>query len=196
MTGYVLSLAKGKKEGVLRMKFSADGVTRTLTLTEEEYCDLGCPLRDEELSEDALFFLSEKEKYETAKEAALRLLSYADNNRRTLIRKLTLKGHARETAERVAEEMISLGYINEERQLEHLIESAANRGLYGPAKITAKLLSRGYAAADIRRVFLRLCEEGVISPEENREALILKKLGTAPDPDEKKQLLYRYGYKT
>ena len=59
----------------------------------------------------------------------------------------------------------------------------------------------GFSAENVYRA-LKTNKNGrsiVIVPDNftlSIEKNILKKLGTAPDPDEKKQLLYRYGYKT
>ena len=91
--------------------------------------------------------------------------------------------------------MLSVGYINERRQLERLILSEANLKLRGPAKISAHLASKGYSSRDIREVLTSLCESGEIDFKANAKKLVEKKLPEDSGEDEKKSFLYRNGYK-
>ena len=122
------------------------------------------------------------------------MLSYGDNNERSLIRKLTARGIARERAEAVAREMSSLGYINEQRQLLNIVSKEANVNLSGPRRIRAKLISRGYRTADISSAIDELVRCGEVDFERSAELLISKKLTRDATDDEKKALLYKNGY--
>ena len=171
-----------------------DGERVSLTVPEGVYSELGSPRTGDSTEPECYrILLSEDEKYR-ASMYALRILSYADNNLRTLIRKLCERGISRPVAEEVAEEMLSRGYVNEHDQLMRLIKREANENLNGPRKIKPKLMARGYSGADIDRAMHELCETGEVDFELSRRRLVEKKLTRDATEEEIKKLLYKNGY--
>ena len=92
-------------------------------------------------------------------------------------------------------EMVSLGYIDEARQLERIILSEANARLYGYSKIKARLMAKGYSSDDINRVTKKLVSLGEIDFKENAKKLLQKHFPDGATTEEKKKLLYKNGYK-
>ena len=171
-----------------------DGEKKTLTVSEEDYSAASSPMARDEIDTREYLILESSDEYYRARLSALRMLSYGDNNERTVIRKLSIKGIRRECAEAVAHEMTSLGYINEQKQLLNIISREANINLSGPRKIRAKLLSKGYSAADISSAIEELVKSGEVDFERSAELLISKKLTRDATDDEKKAILYKNGY--
>ena len=79
---------------------------------------------------------------ESAKKRALRLLERRDYSRKELILKLTEKGEPLEDAEAVADRMIELGVINDERYSRMLVRHYATKG-YGTCRIKQELYRHG-----------------------------------------------------
>ena len=171
-----------------------DGEKKTLTVSEEDYSAASSPMARDVIDTREYLILESSDEYYRARLSALRMLSYGDNNERTVIRKLSAKGIRRERAEAVAHEMTSLGYINEQKQLLNIISREANTNLSGPRKIRAKLLAKGYSAADISSAIEELVSSGEVDFERSAELLISKKLTRDATDDEKKAILYKNGY--
>ncbi len=184
----------GKSKGYLTVGLS-DGVEKqAFTVSECDYTEAGSPRPGDIADSDLIRALKCSDEIYRAHLYALRILSYADNNERTLVRKLISRGIGSGVAAEVAREMVSRGYINEERQLDRLILSEANRNLSGPRKIRAKLLTKGFAGADIDAAIDRLTDSGEIDFKRSAELLIEKKLTRGATSEEIKQLLYKNGY--
>ena len=79
---------------------------------------------------------------ESAKKRALRLLERRDYSRKELIVKLTEKGEPLEDAEAVADRMIELGVISDERYSRMLVRHYAAKG-YGTCRIKQELYRHG-----------------------------------------------------
>ena len=152
------------------------------------------PHKGASIDEDAFYAITLGDEYYRAKRSALSILSYGDNNEKTLHTKLRTRGISDEVATDVVHEMVSLGYIDEHRQLERLITEEANRKLRGPRKILPHLTSKGYRSSDIKFVLSSLCDSGEIDFEENKERLLDKHLGDSRDTEAVKKLLYKHGY--
>ena len=180
---------------LLRLGITEGEENAAYTVSSTLYSELGRPTRGSLLSEESMDEIRAADGYYKAKKKALSLLSYTDNNRRTLISKLRSKGVKGELAEDVAREMVSLGYIDECRQLERIILSEANVKLYGAGKIIPKLAAKGYSSTDIRRVMGELVDSGEVDFSKNAKLLLNKKMPDNATSDEKKKLLYKYGYK-
>lgn len=181
-------------QGYICITVSGDGESKRYTVRTSVYAELGMPHKGCELDAGALEALTLADEYYRAKRAALSILSFGDNNERTLHTKLRTRGISGEVATDVVREMVSLGYIDELRQLERFITEAANRKLLGPRKIVPRLVSKGYRLVDIKAVFASLCGSGEIDLNENKERLLDKNLGDARDTEQVKKLLYKYGY--
>ena len=181
-------------QGYICITVSIDGENRRYIVRISVYEEIGMPHKGDVIDEDALYALTLGDEYYRAKRAALSILSYGDNNEKTLHTKLRTRGISDEVATDVVHEMVSLGYIDEHRQLERLITEEANRKLHGPRKIVPRLLSKGYRSSDIRSVLYSLCDSGEIDLAENKERMLDKHLGDSRDTEEVKKLLYKYGY--
>ena len=164
------------------------------TVNSKVYLEIGSPSVGDALTDEQIYLIREYDEYFRAKKKALSILAYADNNRRNLALKLSKAGFSRELCDRVVAEMVSLGYIDEKRQLERLITVEANGKLRGPLRIIPALANKGYSSSDIRAVMHELTESGEVDFRRNAKILLDKKLPTA-DPEEKKKFLYKNGYK-
>ena len=164
------------------------------TLCSRVYLEIGSPSVGDALTDEQIYLIREYDEYFRAKKKALSILAYADNNRRNLALKLSKAGFSRELCDRVVSEMVSLGYIDEKRQLERLITVEANGKLRGPLRIIPVLANKGYSSSDIREVMHELTESGEVDFRRNAKILLDKKLPVA-DPEEKKKFLYKNGYK-
>lgn len=181
-------------QGYISITVAQSDGNKCYTVRISVYNDIGMPGRGAELDDAAVDVLIQADEYYRAKRAALSILSYGDNNERTLHSKLRSRGISDEIATEVVHEMVSLGYIDESRQLERLISEAANRKLLGPRKIIPRLMAKGYSLADIKSTYISLCECGEIDMDKNKELLLEKYLGDARNTEETKKILYKYGY--
>ena len=190
---YVRSDVKTK---TVRLAFASDdGEDMIYTVGQSFYQSIGSPVKGELLDEYTISEIEKEDDYRRATRKALALLELHDNNERTLVTKLVMKGFDRELSKEVAREMVSLGYINELRQLERLVELDANVKLFGKERIMRHLASRGYSISDVRKMILSLVDEGVIDFQKNAEKLLEKKLYGEYSEEEKNKILYKYGYK-
>lgn len=164
------------------------------TVGESVYSEIGRPVVGDDLSEADMSAIRYADEIYRVEKKALSLLSYADNNRRTLRQKLLRAGFGTEIVNTVCEKMVDLGYIDENRQLERLILVEANIKLRGPQRIIPSLVSKGYSLSDVKAVMHTLVESGELDFKKNAKALINKKLPDA-DIEEKRKFLYKNGYK-
>lgn len=191
----VIYIRPAKSSGYLSVGIMTDEEEkRAFVVSEEDYAEAGAPMTADELSPSAYTLIAASDERYRARMAALRILSYADNNERSLIRKLVGKGISYATAEDVAHEMVGRGYINEQKQLMRLVAYEANTALSGPRKIRAKLSLKGYKTADIECAMDELTSSGEVDFERSAAALREKKLTRGATEEEIKKLLYKYGY--
>lgn len=187
-------LKDGGTPGYLTLGILSDGEKLRLTVDEETYAAVGAPLRGDTLSADSLAILREASERYGVVLSALHILGYGDNSERTLIRKLRDKGFSRAAAEFAAEEMVRLGYLDEERQARRLVLSGAAK-LYGQRRVLAACVAKGYKADTVRRAMAKCVREGEIDWQKNLSLLYEKKsAGGSLTPDEKNALKYKYGY--
>ena len=184
-----------KEKKLLLLGISEEGERYRYTVGESFYLSLGSPPVGYVFSESEMCCVKGEDDRIRATKKALSILSYADNNERALVAKLTRAGFSREISESVAAEMVGCGYINESRQLERLVLREANVNLSGYSKFLPKLLAKGYSAKVIKSVTLSLVNSGEIDFKANAGKLIEKKLSKDATSAEKKTLLYKYGYK-
>lgn len=171
------------------------GEKKVLTLSDKAYRMLGEPCVGYELSDDEYSELLLADEHYRAAKKALNILSFGDNSKRKLYEKLRRGGFSPEVCRRTVEDMTELGYLNEEKQLQRLISSLANVSLFGPKRITAKLMNSGYSHDDIRRAISSLNECGEIDFDASLERLADKLLGEDYDAEALTKLKYKYGYK-
>ena len=184
---------KEAKSALVTLEVSVAEKKIKYTISEGTYREVGCPLSGEYIDEDALSLLSSEDERRRAMAKSLSLLGYADNNEKGLYMKLIRAGFSREAASDSVEECVRLGYIDENRQLERYILKCAEE-LLGPYKIIAKLLSRGYSSKKIFAVINKLEAEEKIDFKSSKARVIESKLEDGAKEDDRRKLLYRYGY--
>ena len=174
----------------------ADGEKKSsFVISEREYRESGEVRPRDEISDEMLEFFAKCDMRYKAKKRALNILSYGDNSERMLKRKLYTAGISRDIIDEVAEEMRSLGYINSERQISRLVINEVTLHSFGPGKIIPKLVSKGYDRSEVQRVISELVSRGEVDFSEARARLLRAKLSEDADDEERKKLLYKYGYK-
>ena len=189
----VLSVGKSRTAPVLLHAASAGEEAIGYRLTEGEYRALGAPSVGTELSEETVARLKAYDTRHRARSAAARILSFSENNRAMLIRKLRARGFSASVAEAVAAEMADRGYIREGDQLERAVLGAAKK-LWGARRIADALAAKGFDRAEIVSCIDRLASAGEIDFRQSRRALIEKKLPRDASYADRRALLYRYGH--
>ncbi len=159
------------------------------------YHELGEVRGGDALSSESVEMIRHEDECRRARRAALGMLAYADNSRRRLFEKLRRKGISAEVAEKTVTDMVSEGLLSEARQLEGAVLSLAQRRLFGPYRIIGDLVSKGYKGEDVRAAIRTAISNGDIDFSENAKRLLEKKLGDLTSEEEKRKLLFTYGYK-
>ncbi len=190
----LIYIKPSKSKNYLTLGFTDGENKYSYTISELDYAELGSPLIGYLADERIISDIRKSDERYRATLCALRILSYGDNSKRNLYSKLISRSYSREVAEEVVCEMVGRGYINEENQLLRLVEREANSSLSGPRKISNKLMAKGFSRADIETAIDALVRSGNIDFEASKKALIEKKLARDATFDEKKALLYKYGY--
>ena len=181
-------------EGLYVLTVEHEGVRERLTLPDAAYAEAGLVAVGEELDAEAYAILKAASDRRASLLCALNTLSYGDKSRRELYRKLLQKGFDREMAEDATREAVRLGYIDEERQLRHILPRLANEKLHGARRILPELVNKGYQSGQIRAVLSALIDEGEIDFQKNFERLLQKTHTDPHDLDARRKLAYRYGY--
>ena len=167
---------------------------RTLYIDEETYAAIGSPIAGAFLEDDVLSYITEAEGRLKAKERAARILAYAPCSAGALVKKLRAKGYDLETAEAAVAYMMKKGYLNEEEQAYRLAVLAVGGKYWGRRRVIAYLRSKGYPASVCAVAIARAEEEGEIDFAAAKARLLEKYLGEDAAPEEKRALLYKYGY--
>lgn len=121
---------------------------RKFTVTAEMFFELGFPHNlcgNVEIScgkLDEVMVMAEKT---AAIKKGLSILSFADNTKKSLIRKLMQKGFSRDSASSAADFLEESGYINEIGSAELLARDIAVKKLYGPRRICSALYEKGFS---------------------------------------------------
>ena len=165
---------------------------KSLTITEDDYSAIGSPSVDEQLSESAYKALKRRTKKTGAIDDSLRILSFGDNNRASLKRKLTARGYDSSSIDAAIEKMCELGYINEPDQAYRYVISLANNKKIGPKRIYPYLISRGYKKEDIDNALRKAIDDKEIDFSKIKSSLILKY--RPENEEEEKALLFRHGF--
>lgn len=167
---------------------------RAYTVPVSIYSDIGAPICGASVSEDAFSRVAYADEVFRATKKALSLLSFSDNNKRTLRAKLRRAGFSPEASDEAVAEMVRDGYVNEGRQLERLILSEVKTKLLGRARIIPKLAAKGYSKSEAEETLDRLAEAGEIDFSSVKEELIRRRLGDNPCSEDVKKLLYKHGF--
>ena len=190
----LLSMRPSRYEGLYVLTVEHEGVRERLTLPDAAYAEAGLPAVGEELNTEAYAILKAASDRRASLLCALNTLSYGDKSRRELYRKLIEKGFDRETAEDATEEAVRLGYVDEERQLRHILPRLANEKLHGARRILPELVHKGYQSGQIRAILSELVETGEIDFPKNFERLLEKTHTDPNDKEARRKLAFRYGY--
>lgn len=188
----VIYIRDSRSRGYLRIGLSDGEKKLEYTVSEKQYSELGSPLTGDEYSD--IEALCECDMRYRAKLYALRILSFGDNSELALKRKLIARSVPPKIAAQTAAEMVGLGYVDEHRQLERLIENEVNQRLVGRGKLFPKLISKGFSRDKIESVLDELISHGIVDFEKNKRILIEKKLGASASEEEVRALLYKFGY--
>lgn len=199
MPGRVLQVSAPTLNGLLRVTVAiedfAGDTRRTFRLSATAYETLGAPAAGEQVNDETLAALGLAEGEVRAINRAESLLAYGDNSANGLCRKLRRCGYSQQSAEAAVGRMLQKGYIREEEQAYRLVLRDANSKLWGPRRILADLLQKGYPAALSRQAIAQAQENGEVDFAACRKALLKKKCkGEEPDFSIKKRILYQYGY--
>lgn len=125
---------------------------KKLVITSEMFFELGFPhslCGKVEIScgkLDEIIYLAEKT---AAIKRGIYILSFADNTKKSLVRKLVLKGFSKETACDAADYLEKAGYINEVDAAKALSRDLAEKKLYGARRICAYLYEKGFSKAAV-----------------------------------------------
>lgn len=177
---------------VLSVKKEDKSYRKSLKISADDYSALGSPSVDESLSEYAYRALLRRTKRTGAIDDALRILSFGDNNRASLKRKLYARGYSAEAIDQAIDKMCEYGYINEKSQAYRYVLSLANGKKMGPKKIYPYLLSRGYKKSDIDDALRKAISDGDVNFEKIKSQLFLK--FRPESEDEERELLYKHGF--
>ena len=191
----ILYVRATKEKNLLLLGIAEGEETARYTVSAEVYNSIGSPVRGAVLGAEERSLIREYDLEYRARKQALSYLSLADNSERNLTLKLIRKGFDREISSRVAAQMVALGYVNEQRQLERLILSEANNNLRGPMKILPKLVGKGYSADSVKSAMRALTDSGELDFSANAKRLLLKHGAEDLPREEKRALLYKHGYK-
>ena len=127
----------------------------------------------------------------------LDLLSYGDNTKLALVRKLRERSFDKYISEDAAEYICELGYIDERRILEREVERLARVKLYGRSRIKTELYKKGISRDILSEYLADMLDE--IDFEENLIKLVKKKCDFLRLDDRKYResfysAMYRLGY--
>ena len=183
-----------KNSRLLLLGIAEEGESVRYTVSSAVLEEIGSPSVGDFLDEEQMEIIKAADCRLKAQKKALNILAFADNNKKNLAAKLYHAGFDRETVAETVDEMVSLGYIDERRQLKRIILSEANLKLRGPKKIIPTLIAKGYSSSDISSVMYELVDSGEIDFSRNARLLVEKKLSDVSDSEEKKKLLYKNGF--
>lgn len=171
-----------------------DGETHTFLINETTYLSFGEPRSGDALDEAAFEEIRFADERGRAVRCAVTILSYADNSKELLRKKLFHRGFSPEATEDAVREVVRLGYLSEQKQISSLVEGLCNVKLLGVRRMTGYLMSRGYARENIEEVYREFVEDGTIDPEENFRKLLSRHHVSPDDKAKIRYMRYQYGY--
>ncbi len=189
----LLSVKSTEKVPFLLTLVGEAGEETLYRLTRGEYEAIGAPTRGMPIDEETEERIRAFDEAHAAVSAALRILSFGDNNLKTLREKLRRRGFSEAATASAVESMQRRGYIKEEEQVYRLCVGAANRKLWGPRRILLTLCAKGYAQEAVKEALARAEAAGEVDFAKTRRALLEKK-GPKDDPQKIRAFLYRYGF--
>lgn len=168
--------------------------TFEMLVSEEQYARFD--IKEGDKIDDTHFLkIREEMIFDNARRHAFNILSYGENNKKTLIQKLRQKGFAYEVCENIALYMEHRGYIDEKKQIGLLCENYLHKK-FGKLKIKNELIAKGYMREDVDEYVSKNLAD--VNFAENCAYIIKNKY--MPLPKESQELakmmgaLMRYGY--
>ena len=192
---YIVERIKKTPNGRIYCIRSSMGTTFEMLVSEEQYARFD--IKEGDRIDDAHFLkIREEMIFDNARRHAFAILSYGENNKRSLIQKLRQKGYALEVCENIALYMEHRGYIDEKKQIGLLCDTFL-RKKFGKLKIKNELIVKGYAREDVEEYVSRHLAD--VNFAENCAYIIENKFLPLPavsSEDFKKMMgaLMRYGY--
>lgn len=127
----------------------------------------------------------------------LRIVSYGDNSRIKLKRKLLARRFSAEDADYAVYRIESEGLIDEQALITEYVIRSANEKYWGKKRIIASAYEAGFEKKDVEYALESLSDS--IDFKENRRRLLMTKFGTCKPSDREqlnamKRTLVRYGY--
>ena len=191
---YTVEKIRKSQQGYTLHISSSMGTKFEMLLSNEQYERFDID-EGERIDDEHFLKIREEMLFDNARRHAFTILSYGDNNKKTLVNKLMQRGYARELSENVAIYMEHRGYIDEKKQMGIQLEGCL-RKKYGQMKIAEELMIKGFKREDVME-FLKTALKGV-NFGENCAYIISQKYN--PLPKEKDEVgkmmasLMRYGY--
>ena len=196
MKATVCSIKRSKREGYMRITLSVDGnygaVRKNYEVSCEDWQNIGQPGEGSIILDEEISVISRIANEKAAFERALKIVAMGDNSIKGLIKKLRERGFSRECAEYAAGEMLRLGYIDEDSQLDRLTEYYVNEKRMGRRKLIPTLYSKGYTFDKIGDAISRAVDNGKIDFDHAKETLLSE--NSHLDFDGRKRLLYKHGF--
>ena len=191
---YIVERIKKTPNGRIYCIRSSMGTTFEMLVSEEQYARFD--IKEGDRIDDAHFLkIREEMIFDNARRHAFAILSYGENNKRSLIQKLRQKGYALEVCENIALYMEHRGYIDEKKQIGLLCDTFL-RKKFGKLKIKNELIVKGYAREDVEEYVSRHLAD--VNFAENCAYIIENKYFPIPkDPKELAKMmgaLMKYGY--
>lgn len=173
---------------------SSKDTTFEMLVSEEQYARFD--IKEGDTIDDNHFLkIREEMIFDNARRHAFAILSYGENNKKTLVQKLRQKGYPYEICENIALYMEHRGYIDEKKQIGLLCDTYL-RKKFGKLKIKNELIAKGYKREDVDEFVSRNLND--VNFAENCAYIIENKYN--PIPKESQELakmmgaLMKYGY--
>jgi len=150
------------------------------TISEEDYLSLNL-YEEKEITDDEIDYIKNEVNFRRAKSVAVKYLSMKLRNEKEVCSKLINEGYGRKTAERVVEELKSLGYINDKLYIQKYVFDRSKLKPKSKKLLKLELLNKGIKEDDIDEVMADWnVDETVVA-----ENLARKKFGKYNLHDEK-----------
>lgn len=165
-----------------------------MLVSEEQYARFDIKEGD---NIDDVHFLKIREEmiFDNARRHAFNILSFGENNKKSLIQKLQQKGFNYEVCQNIALYMEHRGYIDEKKQIGLLCDTYLHKK-FGKLKIKNELIAKGYMREDVDEYVTRHLAD--VNFAENCAYIIEHKYMPLPkNPQELAKMmgaLMRYGY--
>lgn len=191
---YVVERIKKTPTGRIFCVRSSMNTTFEMLVSEEQYARFD--IKEGDRIDDAHFLkIREEMIFDNARRQAFTILSYGENNRKSLIQKLRAKGFSPDVCENIADYMEHRGYIDEKKQIGLLCDTYL-RKKFGKLKIKSELIAKGYKREDVEAYVSRNLSE--VNFADNCAYIIENKY--CPLPRESQEIakmmgaLMKYGY--